>query len=139
MNWTVILDTVVTLCLGGLGWVIRRGWLKYERALVAAEKARRDAAEKELTQLRVIVAGVHEAMSKLTHNQAELKKFLGNWSKELVEKIGDTLKLGQQDAEKLAGVLTELNLFLAFSKDSDETAVKQIGKNTFLVHKKKEG
>lgn len=139
MNWTVIADTVVTLCLGGLGWAIRRGWLKYERALVAAEKLRREAAESELTQLRVIVAGVHEAMSKLTHNQGELKKFLHDWAEKLVSRVSDTLKLSQDHADELRGVLTELTTFLAVSKDSDETTVKQIGKDTFLVHKKKEG
>lgn len=145
MSWTTVAQGCIPISLAGLGWLLRRGLIKYERALVAAERARaeaektrREMVEKELTQLREIVTTVQKSASHTTHNQAELKKFLGEWSKKLTAEVGKSLKLSREDVDKLMGVLGEMASFLDLHKDNNGTAIKEIAKDTFLVHKKKE-
>ncbi len=133
MSWTTVFQGSIPIALAGFGWLIRRGLIKYERALVAAERARanaetlrREMVEKELIQLRETVASVQKTASHTTQNQAELKKFLGEWSKKLTAEVGKSLKLGREDVDKLTGVLGEMVSFLDLIKDNNGTAVKEI-------------
>jgi DNA-directed RNA polymerase subunit K/omega len=146
VTWTAVVQGCVPVALAGLGWLLRRGLIKYERALVSAERARADAererremVEKELAQLREMVTTIQKTASYTTQNQAELKKFLGEWSKKLTAEVGKSLKLSREDVDKLTGVLGEMASFLDVNKDTNGTAIKEIAKDTFLVHKKKEG
>ncbi len=137
MNWTVIIETIITLVLGGTGWAIRRAWLKYERALAAAERERTRAAEKELFHLKEIVAGLHGAVAVMTRDQNALQAWLVKWAETFVSNFSSTLKGSQQNADQLRNVLVELTSYLGGLKPKEESAVKEIAKDTFRVQTKK--
>lgn len=121
----------------GLGWLIRRMMIKYERALVAAEQTRRQVAETELAELKKLISGLHSAVSRVTKEQEAIKIFLGDWARKLTTEVGSLLKFNQKDTDELREVLEGLLKFLGSARNSeDETAIKQIGKDLWLVHKK---
>lgn len=137
MSWTVILQGSVPVALAGFGWLVRRGLIKYERALVSVEKLRREMAEKELGRVSEAVQDVTRAVARVTQDHEAMKKFLGDWAHRFTGEVGNLLKLSQKDVDELKGVLGEMSGFLTASKDTQESAVKQIAKDVFLVHKPK--
>ncbi len=139
MNWTIVANTALGFLMTGLGFLIRRLMRKYERALVAAEAARRIAATSELAELKALVKELNVAVSKVTQEQAAMKTFLTGWASKLTGEVGKIFKMSQKDVDELRELLDGLIKFMGAAKDSpDENSVKQIGEDLWLVHKKKE-
>lgn len=155
MHWGEILQALLVGAVGSVGFIIRRGWRKYEHALKENERLRAAAQARELEDLKTAVTGFHVTVAKLTHNEEVMRKFIIGFARKFTTEIAKTLKLSQKDADQLKGVLDGLTEFLgsikngteakinisAALKESTETDVKQIGKDSFLVHthKKKGG
>lgn len=139
MNWTIIFNTALGFLMTGLGYFIRRMMRKYERALVAAELARRQAAAKELTELKALVKELNETVKGYSKEQAAMKSFLTAWARRLTDEVGKVLKMSAKDVDELRELLDGLIKFLGAAKDSEgESSIKQIGEELWLVHKKKE-
>lgn len=132
---TAVICTVITCGMGGIGWAIRRGLRKYEAALKAAEASRAKLSEKELTELKSLVMSLQTSVQNLTSNNRELKGFLAGWAKRLTGEVEKILKLSNGEVEELRGILDGLINFLGAAKNSDDTTIKQIGDDLYLVHK----
>lgn len=136
MNWDSIL---VSGAVGFAVWLLRRGLIKYERALVSAETLRRQLVEKELEKLQNMIVGVHTAAGRQTKDREALTHFMIGWAKDFQGQMAEKLKIPEADLEELRIVLNSLVTFFQVPKDPNETRVKEIGKNVFLVHRAEGG
>lgn len=133
---STIPQIVATFVLMGIGWMIRHCWRRYEKALVAAEKLRRQAAENQLTELKNVVAGLHTDISNLRREHEAMKVFLGNWARELTGNFSEQLKISQGDVEELRGTLDGLVEFFGAAKNNEKSSGIMVGKDMILIHRK---
>lgn len=133
MSWK---DAIFPAAAALLGWIIRHAILKYERALISAEKARREALESKLSEMKQVIAGLHTLVTTDAKNRENLKIFLARWALELKGSVADQFKLHSTEIEDLRSLLNTLVTFFNASKDSEKSSATQIGKDLFLIHRK---
>ncbi len=126
------LNLSIPVVLGGVGWFIRRCIVKYERALVSAERQRAHAAEKELEEIKAVVAGLHAAMAKVTRDHEAMRSFMTEWGRKITGEFNSLLKLSQSDVDELKGALSGMVTLLG---PVEKTSVKEIAKDVYLVKK----
>lgn len=135
MMWRDIVLTSIPVCLGGVGWVIAKCLERYKRAMLEAERLRRQAYQNQIEEIRNVVSGLHTAVDRSNRDREAMKVFLGDWARKITGDFSTQLKLHQEDVDELRATLSGLVSFFNFASHSDKSEIKQIGKETFLVYK----
>lgn len=139
-QFSSISQVILAFALMGFGWVFRRCWRRYEKALVKAEAARRQVVETELREIRAVVSLFRKELDRLEHDymrdHAALKEYLTKWARELNGNFSEQLKINQQDVAELREALNALASFFAQAKNNEKSSGIMVGKDMILIHRK---